>query len=581
MTSITSILHPLYYVVVPQSATITSRAHGIDISKYDVTFDPNLTDKQLDFVFQRISYGVTQDEQFHTLWRGVRKMPIRMAYHYLSSHINWKTQADAFLSYVKDYEYHAFACDFEGAYNDLTTGFARSAYDWLVYVEQKTGKPVILYTSLSLYNSYIAPSEAIYNIDWDRFAYWQAQWFLTPNPNGTPTMPTRRTGGWQFWQYTDKGSGYGTGRNYPTDLDVFNGTPDQLRAFLRLKVEPPPLNDDLITYPFDGVMQIYGERFGCKVRINIIDPEKVKFEVRNEDGYPSQICRKYGAQIAWNGDDWYRDTRKVKDNDSPSLMIFPDRTISMGNWRTTAGEEYHTSGLRWLIDSGINQIPVNGTEDKYIERHARSIMGLTRSGDLFHMTVDGDWPDKGMLLYECAQVGIEFDCLTAFDQGGGGDTVEVLHGIVVNVPDDDIGGIHYERKVPQTILVYAKEINMINGTAKEKLGNTGTIRKTPSRYGEKTGGYVKPFSTIEFVEIVDVQIQGTADRTGEKWLKLPDGNFINYKLFSGSNLVDYFTILTMPGMPDPEPQPNEKKYTVVIDLEGYKPVTHTGILEPE
>ena len=31
-------------------------------------------------------------------------------------------------------------CDFEGAFNTLSTAFAKQAWDWIAYVKQKTGK---------------------------------------------------------------------------------------------------------------------------------------------------------------------------------------------------------------------------------------------------------------------------------------------------------------------------------------------------------------------------------------------------------------------------------------------------------
>ncbi len=57
--------------------TITPRAHGIDISKYDLSFDPAKATGQLDFVIQRVSYRTTRDELFLKLLPGVLKMPIR------------------------------------------------------------------------------------------------------------------------------------------------------------------------------------------------------------------------------------------------------------------------------------------------------------------------------------------------------------------------------------------------------------------------------------------------------------------------------------------------------------------------
>lgn len=92
---------------------------------------------------------------------------------------------------------------------------------------------------------------------------------------------------------------------------------------------------------------------------------------------------------------------------------------------------------------------------------------------------------------------------------------------------------------------------MTPGKAKERLGNTGTIRENPSRYGKDTGLDVLPYATIDFVEIVDAQIIGTADKAEEKWLKLGEMRFVNYKLYSSGVLKDYFEILSMPSENQP------------------------------
>jgi GH25 family lysozyme M1 (1,4-beta-N-acetylmuramidase) len=248
-----SLLHPLYFSAFPQGATVTPRAHGIDASKYDLFFHPEEATGQLDFVIQRISYRATRDEAFETLLPGVMSVPIRGGYHYLNSDTDWRRQADKYLSCIDGYDYHFHACDFEGAFNVLSTGFAYWAWLWIHYVQEKTGVPVLLYTSPSLYNQYIAPSQTKLGINWNTVPLWTAQWFFTPNPNGTPSNPVGRTSGWKFWQYTDKGNGplYGVSRPTACDLNVFNGTVQELQEWLNVGAPPVvviPPNDGGIMY---------------------------------------------------------------------------------------------------------------------------------------------------------------------------------------------------------------------------------------------------------------------------------------------------------------------------------------------
>jgi len=245
----TSILHPVYFSIFPQKAIVTSRAHGIDISKYDLFFLPETAISQLDFVIQRISYRLTRDEAFDTLLPGVMHVPIRGGYHYLNSDKSWREQADNFLSYVDDYKYHFFACDFEGAFNILSTDFAYAAWQWIHYVQGRTGKPVLLYTSPSLYSQYIHPSQARFGIDWNTVDWWSAQWFFLPNPDGAPTMPSGRAG-WKIWQYTDKGDGtqYGVARPTACDLDVYNGSVGELKEWLKIEDGTIPPEEPMTKY---------------------------------------------------------------------------------------------------------------------------------------------------------------------------------------------------------------------------------------------------------------------------------------------------------------------------------------------
>jgi GH25 family lysozyme M1 (1,4-beta-N-acetylmuramidase) len=221
--------------------TITARAHGPDMSKYDLHFKPELATEQMDFVIQRASYRTTKDEAFDTLYPGVAQMPIRLAYHYLNSDTPWLAQADKFLSIVDGKGFHAFVCDFESSFNVLSLAFAKEAWEFIKYVAVNTGKRTMLYTNRYHYQDFIFPSQATYGINWNQVDYWQAQYYYTVNADGQPLMPNGRTAGWNLWQYTAKANGtlYGLGRSTACDLNVFNGTPSAMRQWLGI-AEPTP-----------------------------------------------------------------------------------------------------------------------------------------------------------------------------------------------------------------------------------------------------------------------------------------------------------------------------------------------------
>lgn len=224
------------------------------------------------------------------------------------------------------------------------------------------------------------------------------------------------------------------------------------------------------TYPFKGVTRIVGESHGTNFYLTICNPADVMIEVVHEDNLPSVIAKRTGAKFGFNGDDWDRNTRKVKGTEicngrlhqkrtssEPSLIVTKDGKIYIDH-KNVLGQWNVTSGLRYLVKDGVNLIPPTSTLSKHTERHARSIRGLHADGRVIFLTIDGDYVYKGMTLLEAATLLLEFGCAVAFDGGGGGDAVDVMDGIVANVPDDeDAGGSPSERIVPQTILVFAKE----------------------------------------------------------------------------------------------------------------------------
>ena len=218
---------------------MADRVYGIDISKYDLVFNPAQATTRFDFVIQRASYGMVMDQAFTTLLPGVLDVPIRGAYHYLSSAVPWKDAANRFLD-ICGARFQFYACDYEKYYNNVNAAFRDSCLKWIAYVEQQSQKPVLLYTNISLYNDWFSPLPMVAKIPlW--LAWYSAFWPVTsPNPASNPRLPNKRTT-WHFWQYWDRGNGkaYGLGRTHAGDLDVFNGTLEQLRAWAGQSIPVP------------------------------------------------------------------------------------------------------------------------------------------------------------------------------------------------------------------------------------------------------------------------------------------------------------------------------------------------------
>ena len=233
------------------TVTLTQRAHGPDMSKYDLSFDPAKATHQLDFAIQRASYRTTKDEAFDTLYPGVSKVPLRMAYHYLASNVDWKLQYDKFMSVVDGKGFLAFVCDFEDSYNTMSVQFAKMAWDFCKQIVIDTGKRGIIYTNKYHYQDWLIPSQKVYNIDWSLADYWIAQYHYVPNPDGQPTLPVGRNT-WSLWQYRSNANGtnYGMGRTAEGDLNVFNGTKAQLEQWLGVSptTPPPPADNPVVNF---------------------------------------------------------------------------------------------------------------------------------------------------------------------------------------------------------------------------------------------------------------------------------------------------------------------------------------------
>jgi GH25 family lysozyme M1 (1,4-beta-N-acetylmuramidase) len=244
--------------------TITARAHGIDISKWDLKFNPDLATKQLDFVVQRASYRTTKDEAFDALYPGVQKVPRRLAYHYLNSDASAEAQFNTFMSVVNGKGFHAYVCDFESDFNVMSPTFAKMAWDFCKKVVVATGKRCLLYTGFYQYRDYLVPSQKQYNIDWNLVDLWIAQYHNVVDPNGTPNLPPGRTTGWSMWQYTNNGNGteYGAGRSTACDLNVFNGSTADMDTFLGITTTPPPATP---VYPkADFALKVNGVTYSAK-----------------------------------------------------------------------------------------------------------------------------------------------------------------------------------------------------------------------------------------------------------------------------------------------------------------------------
>jgi lysozyme len=358
------------------------------------------------------------------------------------------------------------------------------------------------------------------------------------------------------WQYSE--NGIVKGINGEVDLDWL--APE----FIALLGAPlPPA--DVVTYPHNGMKQITGTRNGWKFHLFVIDRVLFDFELvatmpPNLETVPS-VAKRKGATLAVNAGEWVRETLKPQDYtvSNGQEIVTRDKAAARPSFQIANGLPLIShlngvnvlqsfTGLRYLLGTLANSTSWNS------EGHARTCFGLDAAGNVIILVSEGVHPTTtyfdGLTLFEARDVLKEYGAVIAFDGGGGGDTGGVLDGVDLVKPENIVNGVNVYRYLPMTLCFYAKEGTM-DGIAKEKYGSQTRVRKTPSRYGEivrTLAGYAE----VNFTEKVPTVSQGTADKAGEMWLKLTDGNYVNYKLFNSMNmLTDYFTIVQEPSVTPP------------------------------
>jgi GH25 family lysozyme M1 (1,4-beta-N-acetylmuramidase) len=233
----------------PASA-MRERAFGLDISKYDLRYSAIV--RPVDFVIQRASYGLKRDERFEALWTDTRSVPIRGAYHYFNTGVPWKAQADHFLDVIAGRDFHFLALDYETYYNNLNAASAAEARQIMSHLRSETGKQVLLYCNPNVYENYLRPY-GDWMAEWPLWiSQWYSKWWFANRATG-PRLPKERSD-WAFWQYGgdyqhptglwsvpgyNEGAQWGVGAKH-VDLDLFNGSPADLRAWVGIDGEELP-----------------------------------------------------------------------------------------------------------------------------------------------------------------------------------------------------------------------------------------------------------------------------------------------------------------------------------------------------
>jgi GH25 family lysozyme M1 (1,4-beta-N-acetylmuramidase) len=238
---------------------------GVDVSKYNLGWNPDKAIKPIYFVIQRSGYGSQygcyKDESFDVMNIQVQKIPVRGAYWYYSSWINWKKQADFFLNIIKDKNFHFFCIDYERAFNTLNARTIAEVSEFVKYIKAQTNKKCMIYYSPSIYNEFIYPFG--YTNWLNQQDSWIAQYPYSLGEIPLATQPSMSSNikTWKIWQMgggdVNFTAGRHAGKNYGgglegIDLNYFNGTIDELYEWAEVfesPIDPPPVIPPIITDP--------------------------------------------------------------------------------------------------------------------------------------------------------------------------------------------------------------------------------------------------------------------------------------------------------------------------------------------
>ena len=229
-----------------------NRAHGIDICSWETFYRPvDNPPRPVDFAIQRTSYGLIEDSQFRSMQPGIMQAPVKGAYHYPSSAIPWKAQADFHIDLLGG-KYDFFAWDPEKGYNGNTTAFIDGICPSIEYIAKTTKLPGLFYTNPDMWGTWFKPiqNDIIYLFSRTdiNIKLWVAHYWWIPNPDAQPNYwkvagAANMPQDWLMWQYDCNGQG-GKGKQYGVgsaglDLSVFNGNADALHKWLGNAQIPP------------------------------------------------------------------------------------------------------------------------------------------------------------------------------------------------------------------------------------------------------------------------------------------------------------------------------------------------------
>ena len=218
---------------------------GIDVSYWNAGIDwPKVRATGQRYVFVKASEAdYYRDSTFDDNWLGAKSAGLlRGAYHFFRCKVDAKRQADSFINYVKSFNDDGElppVLDLETSDGQRKEKIILAVKTWLDRVEAAFGRKPIIYSGQYFLQDYLSEAGGGPPAWAKDYPLWLAQYPNNYIEGSQPSLP-RGWFKWTFWQYSEKGRLNGINAN--VDLNVFNGTLEELYKFANPKIvlEPSP-----------------------------------------------------------------------------------------------------------------------------------------------------------------------------------------------------------------------------------------------------------------------------------------------------------------------------------------------------
>lgn len=376
--------------------------HGIDVSYYQGDIDwAAVAGAGYQFAITRINHSDFMDPKFEQNWAGIQSVGmLRGAYQYFepAEDVAWQAQIviDT-LGKLAPGDLPA-VIDVESDGGLPPAQVAQAVGEWLMLVEEGTGKKPIIYTGKYFWQDNVASP------DYAGYPLWHAQY---PNACQPPASPPPDCGcaniadqwaDFLVWQYSSSGNVPGIVGN--VDLNVFNGTYDELVAF----ASQGGFAAELVSVDVPGTV-LAGETFTARVTVT------------NTGGSPFDASTRLGTTEPRDRASAFADASWVSPNRPAAVtgMVAPgsEHTFQFTMRAPTQKGSYTEhfglvqEGVAWFADQGGPEdaaipVVVQVVDDPGGPTSTGSGLGVGGAGGGDGFGEDGDGEDEGC---DCAAVG--------------------------------------------------------------------------------------------------------------------------------------------------------------------------------